>query len=1111
VTLSDALPGGNAATPVHWTIDPSTGNPASFSITGSDGSQQLILAGQPVTLAAGTSLTVHVTAATSASSCAEYDNTATLSAGNDGSAMDSASETVLCATITVTKSADAASVSAGSPIGFTVTVSNTGQGDATGVNLSDALPGGNAGSPVHWTIDSSTGNPASFSITGSDGSQQLILAGQPTTLAGNTSLKVHVTATTSATSCATYDNTASVTTGNDGHGSDSASEQVLCPSIHVTKTHDAASVSAGSPIGFTVTVSNTGQGDATGVTLSDALPGGNVATPVHWAIDGGTGNPTAFSITGTDGSQSLTLAGQPITLATGTSLTVHVTATTTSADCATYDNTATLSAGNDPNSPKQASASEDVLCPSIHVTKTHDAASVSAGSPIGFTVTVSNTGQGDATGVTLSDALPGGNAATPVHWTIDPSTGNPASFSISGSDGSQQLILAGQPVTLAAGTSLTVHVTTATSASSCAEYDNTATLSAGNDGSAMDSATEDVLCPSIQVTKTADAQSVSAGTAIGFTVTVSNTGQGDATGVTLDDALPGGNAATPVHWTIDSGMGNPTAFSITGADGSQSLSLAGQPITLTAGRTLTAHVTATTASTSCTNYDNSAGLSATNDPTSPVSAQASETVLCGVIEVDKTPDAASVSAGTPIGFTVTVKNTGQGDATGVTLSDALPGGNVATPVDWTIDGSTGNPSAFSITGVDGSQQLTLAGQPITLAAGQTLTVHVTAGTTSTSCATYDNTATADTVNVGSASAKASETVLCPSIHVTKTADAASVPAGSPIGFTVTVSNTGQGDAAGVTLSDALPGGNAAAPVHWTIDGATGDPSAFTISGADGSQQLTLFHQPIALAGGTSLTVHITATTATTSCATYDNTASAGATNDGSDQMSASETVTCPSSITLTKTADDEHVDSGDRIGFTITVHNPNSTPVTDVVVTDNLPGKDGLDWSMKPTVSGCTISGPDEHEVLSCTFPTLGAGDSISIHIVSKTTDESCGTVKNTATATAAGDDPVTAGPAKITVSCPEEQEGNPGGGENNGGEGEHTPTPTPIPTPTAPVPMPAPTPNNPPKPQIAPIRALSTAPNTGVGEGPAYGLMALLAGLVIIVGAWFGGRREES
>src|SRR5439155_240914 len=136
-------------------------------------------------------------------------------------------------------------------------------------------------------------------------------------------------------------------------------------------------------------------------------------------------------------------------------------------------------------------------------------------------------------------------------------------------------------------------------------------------------------------------------------------------------------------------------------------------------------------------------------------------------------------------FTVTVSNTDLGNATGVTLTDALPGGNAATPVHWTIDGSTGNPAAFAITGADGSQHLTLAGQPISLASGASLTVHVTAATSFTSCATYDNTATiAATNNAVVDPGSASETVNCPDLAILKTADATPVSTGDPIGFTV---------------------------------------------------------------------------------------------------------------------------------------------------------------------------------------------------------------------------------------------------------------------------------------------------------------------------------------
>jgi uncharacterized repeat protein (TIGR01451 family) len=796
--------------------------------------------------------------------------------------------TVLAPEIKVEKKADAASVSAGSEIGFTVTVKNTGAGEATGVELKDALPGGNTGHAVTWAIDGSKGNPTAFELSGVAGSQKLLLAGQPVSLASGASLSVHITAPTSSTSCTAYNNTAEVTATNDGSSKASASEEVLCAAIKVTKTADAASVSAGTAIGFNVTIENTGLGEARGVELKDALPGGNVGHEVTWSIDGSKGNSTSFELSGAAGSQQLLLKGQPVSLAAGAKLTVHITAPTSSTSCTKYENTAEATTGNDGSS--KASASEEVLCAAIKVTKTADAASVSAGSPIGFTVTVENTGAGEATGVELKDALPGGNTGHAVTWAIDGSKGNPTAFELSGAAGSQQLLLKGQPVSLAAGASLSVHVTAPTSSSSCGQtYNNTAEATTTNDGSSKASASEEVLCAAIKVTKTADAASVSAGSPIGFTVTVENTGAGEATGVELKDALPGGNTGHAVTWAIDGSKGNSTSFELSGAAGSQQLLLKGQPVSLAAGASLSVHVTAGTSSTSCATYNNTAEATTGNDGSSKASA--SEEVLCAAIKVTKTADAASVSAGSPIGFTVTVKNTGAGEATGVELKDALPGGTA--PVTWSIDGSTGNPTAFELSGAAGSQQLLLKGQPVSLAAGASLTVHVTAPTSSLSCGqTYNNTAEATTSNDGSGTASASEAVLCAAIKVTKTADAASVSAGSPIGFTVTIENTGAGEARGVELKDALPGGNASTPVTYSIDGSTGNPTSFEVSGAAGSQQLMIKGGSTSLAAGAKLTVHVTAPTSPTSCTKYENTAEATTANDGSSKASASESVLC---------------------------------------------------------------------------------------------------------------------------------------------------------------------------------------------------------------------------
>ncbi|OWK41087.1 hypothetical protein [Fimbriiglobus ruber] len=97
--------------------------------------------------------------------------------------------------------------------------------------------------------------------------------------------------------------------------------------------------------------------------------------------------------------------------------------------------------------------------PNVTLIKTADAPSVNAGGQAGFTVTIADaSGAGAATGVSLSDPLPT-EAGTPLNWTIDPSSPNASAFVITG--GNLQLLNNGS-TTLAAGTSLVVHVVATT-------------------------------------------------------------------------------------------------------------------------------------------------------------------------------------------------------------------------------------------------------------------------------------------------------------------------------------------------------------------------------------------------------------------------------------------------------------------------------------------------------------------------------------------------------------------------------------------------------------------------------------------------------------------------
>jgi uncharacterized repeat protein (TIGR01451 family) len=560
------------------------------------------------------------------------------------------------------------------------------------------------------------------------------------------------------------------------------------PAMDISKTADAATVNAGSTIGFTITVHNTGDGAADGFALSDPLPTG---TGISWSIASQSGPVTCTISSGTLSCPSSGTASFPA----GGTLAVHITSSTTSASCATYSNTATVSLTNGVG-PSPATAQTTVQCPSLSISKTADAASVSAGSAIGFTITVSNAGPGTATSVSLSDALPTG---TGVSWSISPAV---TGCSITSNT------LTCNFGDMASGASKTVHVTSSTTSESCKTYSNQASAQATNNAQVTSSASEDVICGEIHITKVADAATVSAGDQIGFVITVSNAGAGDVTSVAVTDTLP---TQTGLSWSIDAANSD-TGCSI--ASGKLTCSFG----TLASGASKHVHITSSTTFASCATITNRAWVATGNDG----SAHTGDNVVvqCPSLHITKTADAATVSAGSAIGFTIGVSNSGPGTAKSVTISDALPTGS---GVSWSISPAV---SGCSISGNPQSLSCTLGD----MASGASVSVHVTSSTAFASCKAYANTAAAQATNHAQVTASATTTVQCPNLTISKTPDPSGTgytlhPGGTAI-FTITVTNTGTGTASNVVITDTLP---VAPTPAWSDNKAECGVSQITVS------------------------------------------------------------------------------------------------------------------------------------------------------------------------------------------------------------------------------------------------------------------------------------------
>ncbi len=465
--------------------------------------------------------------------------------------------------IHIVKMADAAQVMAGAPIGFTLTVYNDGSGAAKNVKLSDPLPTkaglswSIAGMGIGWGASGCSISGSTLSCGGANG----VTVPGGTTQAGST-LTVHVTSPTTASTgggcpggSGVVDNIGTVTASNAGSDDSKASTCVAAPGIHIIKTADAPEVSAGHPIGFTLTVYNDGSGDATSVKLSDLLPNN---AGLSWSIDSqGAGWADSCSISGSTlscgGANGVTVPAG--TTFAGSTFTVHITSPTTSAtggDCevssGVVDNTGTVTTGN--GGSDESNAAICVALADVHVIKSADAPQVHAGAQIGFTLTVYNDGAGDATGVKLSDALP---SKPGLSWSIaSQGAGWAGSCAISNGvlscGGANGVTVPAN--TIVANSTFTVHIvsgTTEATGGSCpggsGVVDNTGTVTSGNDGSEQSTASTCVEQSVIDlaVTKSGSPNPDTLPGNITWTMVVTNHGPDTATGVKIADPMPAGN------------------------------------------------------------------------------------------------------------------------------------------------------------------------------------------------------------------------------------------------------------------------------------------------------------------------------------------------------------------------------------------------------------------------------------------------------------------------------------------------------------------------------------------------------------------------------------------
>lgn len=438
------------------------------------------------------------------------------------------------------------------------------------------------------------------------------------------------------------------------------------------------------------------------------------------------------------------------------------------------------------------------------------------------------------------------------------------------------------------------------SAITCDDPDAATTIDLASATAVVDlDARETVTCtfvnepgtPAIALTKQASAATIHAGGLVTYSFAVSNAGAVTLANVRVDDPLC---PPTPVL---------AGAVNIGDVNGDGQLNL-DETWRFTCSRTLTTDTT-----NSATAYGD-----APWGATVWAQARAAVDVIAPALTVEKIADQTQVAPRTLVNYQITVRNTGDAPLFAVTVADDQPACTPAGP-----------------TGDDGDAAL----------APDESWVYT--------CAML---ITADTVNTATASGydmlgmrweamdSATVTVARPAIDLIKTANTAYAYPGEIVTFTVQVNNNGATWLQNVAVTDALPACQLSAPTGDDGDGrlAIGETWTYTC-------QITFCTDPhFALPGTSPVTTHNDLPTV---CADVTNTATVTAEAPNGQQVSDTDSAAVDlikPGLHVTKLADKTYVDPGELINFSIYVLNTGDAPLSDVVLTDSLPG--------------CVLSGP---------------------------------------------------------------------------------------------------------------------------------------------------------
>jgi uncharacterized repeat protein (TIGR01451 family) len=784
-------------------------------------------------------------------------------------------------------------VTPGDVLEYVVSVSNTGNDSANAVILRDAIPASTTYVPGSLSVLTGANSGVKTDGSGDDqaeydsinnrvvfrlGTGATAAAGGTLAATASTSIRFRVTIGAATANGTSITNSAGITyTENQLGGaqsitSNTTTSTIAIPDLTIAKSHTGSFV-RGSTGAYSLVVSNSGLGSTLNtVTVSDTLPAGLTPTTAS-----GTGWSCGIA------SQTVTCTRSDALAASASYPAITIGVSVSQGAAASVTNTATVSGGSETNTGNNSSSDITAVVSSadLSITKTGPGSAIAGGTVV-YTVTVTNNGPSNATGVSVADPTPAG--LNFVSNTGACTTAYPCSIGA---------LASGASAVITTTYSLPGNYSTPTTIT------NTATVSATTTDptSSNDSATATTpVSPStdLSISKSGPA-SVTSGNNVVYTVQVSNVGGLSAANVTVADPTPAG-----LTFVSNSGActtAYPCSLGTLAASGTATITTT---YTVPASYTTPSPIV-NTASVSTTTTDHAPGNNSSTANTSVVQS--------ADVSITKTGPA-SVTTGTSLVYTVVVTNNGTSDAAAVTVSDTTPSG-------LTFVSNTGN----CTTAYPCSLGIVPAGATRTITSTYAVPSSYTTPNPIVNTASVSTTTT-DPTPGNNSDGESTPVVASADMAITKSGPP-TVLAGNNLVYTVVVTNNGTSDATSVSVADPTPPGLTF--VSNTGDCTTAYPCALGTVAAGATRTITSTYA-VPLAYGTPDPI---VNTATVSSATTDPVA-------GNNSDSESTPLTPSTDLSITKTGP-ASVTAGTSLVYTIVVSNNGGSPALATTVADPTP------------------------------------------------------------------------------------------------------------------------------------------------------------------------------